>query len=84
MAPWHAAFLTGRLVLGVLPAFLLGGYLLFGAIYCYRKREVGLRSLRTVTRQESFSRFISVLAIIALWGVCCIAMALYYFISGIR
>jgi hypothetical protein len=85
MSPWHVAVVTGRLVLGVLPTFLLGGYLLFAAIYCYRKGEVGgLRSPGIVARRESFPRFITGVAIIALWGASCIAMAVYYLVTGIR
>jgi hypothetical protein len=71
------AGITGRLVLGVTPALLLGSYLLFGAVYCYRKGEVGFRSPASVTRQESFSRFICGVILIALCRAGFIALAVY-------
>jgi len=71
------AAITGRLVLGVTPALLLGSYLLFGAAYCYRIGEVGFRSPATVTRQENFSRFICGVILIALCGAGFIALAVY-------
>jgi hypothetical protein len=77
------AAITGRLLLGVAPALLLGGYLLFGAAYCYRKGEVGLRSPATVRREESVPRFIFGVLLIALWGIGCIALAVYSFIRAI-
>jgi len=71
------AAITGRLLLGVTPALLLGLYLLFGAAYCYRKGEVGFRSPATVTRRENFSRFICGIILIALCGAGFIALAVY-------
>jgi hypothetical protein len=78
----HVAMLTGRLMLGIAPAFLLGLYLLFGASYCYRKGEVGFRSSATVTRRESLPRFICGVALIALCGVAFIALAIYSLVRG--
>jgi hypothetical protein len=78
----QVATLTGRLVLGVAPPFLFGLYLLFGATYCYRKGEVGFRSPATVTRQESFPRFMCGVALIALCGIGFIALAVYSLIRG--
>jgi hypothetical protein len=78
------ARINGRLVLGIAPALLLGAYLLFGAAYCYRKGEVGFRSPTTVTRQQSFWRFICGVILIALCGAGFIALAVYSIARAIR
>ena len=65
-----------RALAGTAPLILLGGYLIFGAVFCYRKGEVGWRSPRTVKREDEPIRFFFVVLLLAaggifflLWGV---------------
>jgi hypothetical protein len=74
----------GRLILSVIPAILFGAYLLFGAAYRYRKGELRLKSPATVTRRESPSRCLFGIALIALWGIGCVALGIYSLIRGLR
>jgi hypothetical protein len=66
-----------RALAGTAPMILFGGYLVSGAIYCYRKGEAGFRSPRTVKREEEPLSFFFVVALIAGTGIFFLAWAVY-------
>ena len=63
----HVGTMTGREVILLAPVFLLGGYLLFGAVYCYRKGEAPTRT-GTVKRTEGVIVFTLIICAITLLG----------------
>ena len=75
---------TARSLFGVMPALLLGAYLVFGAVYCYRKGEVGFRSPGIARREESPVRFLFGVILLGLGGLAFIALGAYWFIQGVR
>jgi len=71
-------------LLAVTPALAFGGYLLFVALYCYRKGEVGgFRVPGMVKRSESVPRFFFGVVWMALGGLAFIALGIYWFVEAI-
>jgi len=66
-----------RALAGTGPMMLFGGCVLFAAIYCFLKGEVGWRSPRTVKRAEDPVSFFFVLALIAGMGIFFLAWGIY-------
>jgi hypothetical protein len=67
----------------VMPALLLGAYLVFGAACCYRRGEVGFRSPGIARREDSPVRFLFGVILLGLGGLAFIALGLYSFIQRV-
>jgi hypothetical protein len=79
------AISTAQALFAVVPALLFGGYLLFGAVYCWRKGEVGgFRSPGIAKREESPVRFLLGVIWLAVGGFAFVALGVYWFVAGVR
>ena len=73
---------VARLIFGVIPAFVLGVWLIIGVAYSYCKGETAWK-YGPVSRDESPVRFFALLILLGAAGVFALAAALYTLAIGL-